>query len=244
MSEGEGEATVTPVAAFGLLEAERERLTLPVLQGLEESGQRVSCRAGCAACCRQLVVVSPMEALALAEQVRRTEPALRRKVEEGHRRHAQALARRPALVRLLGRFRAAGGYLEAEEGDVLEKSYWAEQLDCPFLINHRCAVYAARPFACREHLALSPPERCATDPDTVETAPTRFQFRAAASAIGERAFQAEDRLIPIYEALRYAEAHPELRRHTAPAAQVQALLQAVVQRIQRFWATLNVRETR
>lgn len=239
MSDVGKEESVTPAAAFGLLEAERERLTLPVLQELEQTGQRVSCRAGCSACCRQLVVVSPVEALALSEHVRRLEPATRRKIEEGHRRHAQALARRPALVRLLGRFRAAGGYLDAPEADALEKAYWAEQIACPFLIHDRCAVYPARPFACREHLALSPPERCAADPDSVATAPTRFQFRAVASAVGERAFGAEDRLIPVYEALRYAEAHAEMRRRTAPAESVRALLQAAVQRIRRFLATVN-----
>src|SRR5688500_6980492 len=110
----EGEA-VTPAGAFALLEAERERLTLPVLQDLEQSGRHLSCRVGCSACCRQFVVVSPVEAVAIAEHVRRLEPAARRKVEEGHRRHAQALARQPALMRRLGRFRGAGGYLEAEE---------------------------------------------------------------------------------------------------------------------------------
>ena len=73
------EPTVTPDAAFALMEAERERLTLPVLQQVEQAGERVSCRAGCSACCRQLVVVSPLEAVAIAEHVRRLDPAARRR---------------------------------------------------------------------------------------------------------------------------------------------------------------------
>src|SRR5205085_130463 len=123
----------TAAEAFGLLEEARERLTLPVLQDLERAGQTISCRAGCSACCRQLVVVSPLEAIAIGEHVRRLPPATRRKLEEAHRRHAQTISRRPALARQLGRFRAAAGYLETGEADTLEKAYWAEQLPCPFL---------------------------------------------------------------------------------------------------------------
>jgi Fe-S-cluster containining protein len=237
-ASGEPEA-VTAAGAVGLLEGERERLTLPVLQEVERAGQRVSCRAGCSACCRQFVVVSPLEAVAIAEHVRRLEPGARRKLEEGHRRHAQALSRYPALARMLGRFRAAAGYLDAEEGDVLEKEYWGRQIACPFLVNDRCDIYAARPFACREHLALTPPELCAKDPDAVQTAPTRFEFRAVASMVGERAFRAEDRLIPVFEALRYAEARPDLRCRTAPAASILALVHSAMQRIRRFWKTIE-----
>jgi Fe-S-cluster containining protein len=230
--------TFTPVETFGLLEREREQLTLPVLEELERAGHRVSCRAGCGACCRQLVVLSPLEALAIREHVRGLAPAARCRLEEGHRRHSRELSRRPALVRLLSRFRAAAGYLEPAEADMLEKSYWAAQIACPFLVNDRCGIYPARPFGCREHLALSPPERCASDPDTVHTAPTRFQLRAVASVVGEQAFQTEDRLIPIHEALRYAEEHADVGRRTASAAAVHQFVQAAVRRARRFWQAL------
>ena len=72
---------------------------------------------------------------------------------------------------------------------------------------------------------------------------TRFEFRAVSAAVGERAFRMEDRLIPVYEALRYAESHAELRRRTAAAAAVRALLHAAVQRIRQFWAAVAGRVT-
>jgi hypothetical protein len=57
MSGASESDTVTPATTFDLLEAERERLTLPVLQEIERSGAQISCRTGCSACCYHFVVV-------------------------------------------------------------------------------------------------------------------------------------------------------------------------------------------
>jgi Fe-S-cluster containining protein len=205
---------------------------------LQEKGEAVSCRAGCAACCRQFVVVSPMEAAAIARHVQSAERAQRRRWEEAHARHARELSRRPSLMRRIQAFRTARGYLSPEEGDALEREYWAAQLPCPFLEKERCTIYAARPFACREHFVLTPPELCAGDPDAVRTPPTRFEFRAIAGQVGEQCFGLEDRLVPLFEALSFAESQPSASRRMAPVALIHRALDMALARVLAWRSSL------
>jgi Fe-S-cluster containining protein len=212
--------------------AERQQgLIEKELTVLQAAGSEVSCRAGCAACCRQFVVVSPLEALAIQQHAQGADRAQRRRWEKAHARHAEALARRPSLLRRLQAFQAAGGYLTPADGDALEREYWSAQLPCPFLENERCTIYPARPFACREHFALTPAELCARDPDAVQTPPTRFEFRAIAGVVGEQCFGLEDRLVPLFDALRYAEEHSEASSSQAPQADVARVMEAALARV-------------
>jgi Fe-S-cluster containining protein len=214
----------------GLIEKE-----LTVLQA---AGSEVSCRAGCAACCRQFVVVSPLEALVIGEHVQATDRAQRRRWERAHERHQGALSRRPSLLRRLQVFRAARGYLSPEEGDALEREYWSAQLPCPFLENERCTIYPARPFACREHFALTPAELCARDLDAVRTPPTRFEFRAIAGVVGEQCFDLEDRLVPLFEALTYVDEQPYCPERQAPLSAVARVMEAALARV-LAWRRMN-----
>jgi Fe-S-cluster containining protein len=198
---------------------------------LQEGGGAVSCRAGCAACCRQFVVVSPLEALAVERHVRSASPAQRRRWEAAHARHRAALARQTSVMRRLAAFRAARGYLPPEEGDTLEQEYWAAQIPCPFLEKERCTIYPVRPFACREHFALTPAERCAQDLDAVHTPPTRFEFRAIAGQVGEQCFGLEDQLVPLFEAVSFAAQQQEACRRTAPVASVSRLVETFLARV-------------
>src|SRR5947209_20542516 len=86
---------------------------------LQEAGSGVSCRAGCAACCRQLVVVSPLEALAIQRHVQSADRAQQRRWEAARARHSSSLSQRPPLMRRLQAFRAARGYLSPDEADAL-----------------------------------------------------------------------------------------------------------------------------
>jgi Fe-S-cluster containining protein len=229
--DSENPAALGVVDAAELLARRQGELIQRELTVLQQSGGAVSCRAGCAACCRQLVVVSPLEALAIERHVRTADRVQRRRWDEAHARHSQALSRRPSLMRRLQAFRAARGYLSPEEGDALEREYRAAQLPCPFLEKERCTIYPARPFACREHFVLTPPELCARDPDAVRMPPTRFEFRAIASQVAEQCLGLEDRLVPLYEALTYAAQQQNASRRTAPTALVTRVLEAALARV-------------
>src|SRR5579872_3103790 len=88
--------------------------TAVVVDDARRRGKEISCRAGCGACCRQLVVISLVEAAALAELVANL-PAERRAVIRG--RFADAL-RRLDDADLLTRDDPAGARtLQVPEGD-------------------------------------------------------------------------------------------------------------------------------
>ena len=124
-------------------------------QQVAAEGKSVSCCAGCGACCRQLVPITPVEAHRLREVVEALpEP-----------RRSQILERfEDALHRL-----AEAGLLEIlqhpekwlEEGYVaLGLRYFQQGIPCPFLEEESCSIYLDRPLSCREYLVTSPAENC------------------------------------------------------------------------------------
>ncbi len=96
------------------------------------------CKKGCAACCHQHTVCSPLEAILVAQALR------------GHAR-AAALWQRVAVQ--AERVRQSLGYAERH----------ARQVACPLLDEdtRTCAAYGARPTACRQVLVVSDPALCA-----------------------------------------------------------------------------------
>lgn len=137
---------------------------LPILNGLsslfatrateraEAEGREISCRAGCGACCRQLVPVAPAEARALARLVEAM-PEPRR--EQVRRRFDAALD----VLEPLGLMQR----LDENPGErqVVAREYYEAGVPCPFLEDEACSIHADRPLVCREYLVTSPPDLCA-----------------------------------------------------------------------------------
>lgn len=119
------------------------------------AGARISCRARCGACCRQVVPLTATEARTIPAVIdaipepRRTAVrerfvAARRRLDEGGLLdEVLALADEPRADRI--RFALA---------------YFALGIPCPFLEDESCSIYADRPFACREFLVTSPAQEC------------------------------------------------------------------------------------
>ena len=139
---------------------------LPILRGLsslfsargavrsEAAGRPISCRAGCGACCRQLVPLSPSEAGALARLVDAL-PEPRRGQIRG--RFEEALQKLDAAG-LLGRM----GTRTPAERTELGRAYFRQGIACPFLEDESCSIHPDRPMARREYLVTSPAENCRT----------------------------------------------------------------------------------
>lgn len=98
---------------------------------------RVSCKAGCAACCSYPVYVSILEGMLLYRHL----------TEKGHWT--------PAL-------RAKLQAHDKKTYDLSSEVWVLLDLACPLLDkNKRCIGYAARPFSCRTLYALTPASFCA-----------------------------------------------------------------------------------
>jgi Fe-S-cluster containining protein len=141
---------------------------LPIIQSLDgaiigmaekqaaESGLAISCKAGCGACCRQMVPLSIFEAQALSEWIR-TLPEERQQELQG-RFHRVLLALRESGM--LKRLVEEDWFANNDSSLLMAIEYFRQGLACPFLENESCSIHPIRPLACREYLVTSPPENC------------------------------------------------------------------------------------
>jgi Fe-S-cluster containining protein len=124
-----------------------------------ETGNAISCRMGCAACCRMLVPLSPPEAFALQEYVEQLpqdrQTVLRRNIEQSK----ATLAAHGILDRLQA-VADATTPIPDDELEPINRAYYALRHPCPFLDQEICSIYEARPAACRELLVTSPAQLC------------------------------------------------------------------------------------
>jgi len=151
---------------------------LPVIQSIDDSfiagitsqlsqaGRKVSCKAGCGACCRQMVPISIFEAEALADWIR-TLPKPRQ-LELSNRFH-QALLKLSAAG-LIDRLVNEDWLAETEAARQLALDYLYQRTPCPFLEDESCSIHPFRPLICREYLVTSPAEHC-FDPATMKAEP-------------------------------------------------------------------------
>lgn len=190
----------------------KQRRMLPILQqitnsfieiGLSEmdEGEEVSCRAGCGACCRQVVPIAESEAYNLAELVRQMPDERRREVE---RRFAEGIRH----FQENNWFEKFDGYpkMSHEEKQQLALEYLVEGVACPFLENESCSIHPDRPLSCREYLVTSPPENCSS-PSGENIRQVHFKARPSIALLEmETTAHMKDALfVPMIAALDYAE---------------------------------------
>ncbi|MDB5171879.1 MAG: hypothetical protein JWN51_652 [Phycisphaerales bacterium] len=145
---------VRPAELLPVYRSISAQLMAVAVKDVEDAGFKVSCRAGCGACCRQLVPISPIEARELVKVIDRMPEPRRTEMRRRFSVVRQALQGAGLLERLLDP-------RHSREGRVLSEQYWRLRLPCPFLENESCSIYPDRPIACREYLVVSPAEHCA-----------------------------------------------------------------------------------
>jgi Fe-S-cluster containining protein len=145
---------VRPAELLPVYRSISEQLMAVAVQDVERAGFKVSCKAGCGACCRQLVPISPIEARELVKVIDRMPEPRRMEVRRRFSVARHALQDAGLLDRL-------ADPRHAREGRALSEEYWRLRLPCPFLESESCSIYPDRPIACREYLVVSPAEHCA-----------------------------------------------------------------------------------
>lgn len=182
---GDGQIKATAVVPAG-----QTNLTqiLPVIQSLEDSliegvatqmaeaGRTISCKAGCGACCRQMVPLSIFEAEALSAWIR-TLPEARQQVLAG--RFHQALLKLAASG-LIDRMVNEDWLAVTASAHKLALEYLYQRIACPFLEDESCSIHPIRPLVCREYLVTSAPEHC-IDPSTLQSLPVRLPLHFSRS---------------------------------------------------------------
>ncbi len=196
-----------------------------------EAGQTVSCRMGCAACCRMLVPLSAPEAFALREYVAQL-PTDRRTLVLTRLSDTKDRLSQTGLWERLHDLAEAPTPLPDEELDPINRAYYSLRIPCPYLENEMCSIYEARPAACRELLVTSPAELCQ---DMVQNAvtplPVSMRIGSILGLVWGTLTSSPPRLIPLPMALEWAERHDEESRLTWPGA---SLLDQVLDNMWRF----------
>jgi Fe-S-cluster containining protein len=196
-----------------------------------EAGKTLSCRKGCAACCRMMVPLSAPEAFALREYVRSLP-------DERQQRISTRLARAKSLLLAQGLWRRLlelGETTGAPDDDELEpvnRDYYALRMPCPFLEDEVCSIYEERPAACRELLVTSPADWCqdlVNNP--VEQVPVPVRIGSALGLLWGELTQTPARLIPLPVALDWADRHQRENQSTWQGTQ---LLDQALDTIWRF----------
>jgi Fe-S-cluster containining protein len=172
-----------------------------------ETGRQVSCRKGCAACCRMLVPVSAPEAFAL-KSVIDSLPEERRKTLLDKLGAARARLEETGLLARLTALADARESFSDEEMEPLNRDYYALRMPCPFLENEMCSIYEDRPGACRELLVTTPADLCddlINNP--VRPLPAPLRAGTVLALLWSNLKKTPPTLIPLPMALDWAEAH-------------------------------------
>ncbi|MGO9097705.1 MAG: YkgJ family cysteine cluster protein [Bryobacteraceae bacterium] len=165
----------------------------------ESDGQKISCREGCGACCRQIVPIAEAEAVYTAELVGALPPPRQAHVRE---RFQEALA---ALgEEFVERLRDTSKYKELAQRRQLGEEYFAHGVPCPFLEDERCSIHEHRPMRCREYLVTSPPENCRKpSPETVRPVDVPLQLSRILFCFADGLGNQSTRWLPLVLALEF-----------------------------------------
>lgn len=201
------------------------------IRQVTEAGQTISCRKGCAACCRMLVPLSAPEAFALREYVGQL-PTDRHTLLLNRLGDTKDQLKRAGLWDRLNDIAEAAMAVPDQELDPINRAYYALRMPCPYLENELCSIYEARPAACRELLVTSPAELCQDLVQNLVTPlPVSMRIGSILGVVWGTLTSSPPRLIPLPMALEWAARHEEESRRTWPGS---SLLDQVLDNMWRF----------
>jgi Fe-S-cluster containining protein len=177
-----------------------------VAEAVEASGERISCKAGCGACCRQLVPISEVEARRIRDLVESLPEPRRSQIRQRFAEARRKLEAAGLLAPLLHPER-----IKNADRLPLGLNYFHQQIPCPFLENESCSIHPDRPIACREYLVTSPAEHCANpSAETVRCVKMPRSIWALLARFDPVDPSAELlRWVPLIVAPEWADAHPD-----------------------------------
>lgn len=198
-----------------------------------ETGQTISCRMGCAACCRMLVPLSAPEAFALHDYLSQL-PADQRDRVTSRINETTARLSQEGLLDPLREVADSPDALPDDALDPINRAYYALRIPCPFLENEICSIYEARPAACRELLVTSPAELCQDlVKNPVTPLPVSVRIGTVLGLLWAALTNSPPRLIPLPIAMEWAERHRDEATRTWRGTD---LLDQLLDKLWRFLA--------
>ncbi len=202
-----------------------DQATVIAIRQARQAGQAISCRKGCAACCKYLIPLSVPELLCFEREYPLHRNQLGPSLDE---RFHQAMVR----IVEAGQPEPTDDYSDDDSDEKADENsedaaahvgrwYDSLQLNCPFLANGVCTIYQARPIACRQHLVVSAPESCeGFQPQRGHALPTHLAVCETLTELATEFGQmpAESVMLPL--APLWLEQNVHLAERTWPAEQL------------------------
>ncbi len=184
------------------------------LDRVRREGKRISCAAGCCACCYQLVPLSAAEVFYLVEKLMSL-PVDERKI---FLERFDANEKRLASAKLLAVIGALGN---TSDNNAAALDYFKLGLSCPFLENQTCSIHAWRPIACREYNVTSPAQCCA-DPFhlKIETVRLHRRMSEALSRLCSQMADLPPGMVPLPLLFDYFETYKDASQQTWPGIEL------------------------
>lgn len=169
----------------------------------EDKGDKISCCAGCGACCRQYVPITELEAQRLRDMVNDM-PEPRRSEIRARFAAAKSRLQEAGIVEKLGNIAKTSKAERVELG----LDYFKLGIACPFLEEESCSIHPDRPISCREYLVTSPAENCAQPTeDTIECVEMSAKVSNVVAKLDAHERKKPLRWVPLTLALEWAETH-------------------------------------
>lgn len=197
----------------------KPRRMLPVLQKITNKfvetavdafvgeNEKISCQAGCGACCYQPIPLAEFESYQLAEVVEELPESRRAAVKQ---RFAEALEKLKQID-WFNRLEAVLNQPDSkEEVRKLALEYFAEKIPCPFLEQESCTIYLHRPLACREYLVTSPAENCqAPTPENIKQVDLKFKVSEVVRSLWKTENLPNTNFVTMIYALEWTKKHSD-----------------------------------
>lgn len=173
---------------------------------VEADGKKISCKAGCGACCRQPVPLAEVEAFELAELVENMPEPRRSVIRERFEKAFAHFAEKGWFAKLDG-----VAQLDRDLRHEVAVEYFIDQIACPFLEDESCSIHENRPIACREYLVTSAAEHCSSPTaETIKMVPIPAKPSVALCSISQSNTKGSSiRFVPLITALEIARQHEE-----------------------------------
>jgi Fe-S-cluster containining protein len=190
-------------------------LVAQAAQREQKEGRRVSCRAGCGTCCRQMVAISPPEAFYLMDMLDSLEPASRVGVMQRIEHIVSELERQQMIDELMNPEYSDDAILP------IARKYFLLGMPCPFLVDESCSIHPHRPVVCREYNVTSRAELC-VDPvvNDITKVPMPIPLTVPLARLTAALAGTPPRLIPIPLVPRWITQHQDLRQRHWPGLEL------------------------
>jgi Fe-S-cluster containining protein len=183
------------------------------VRAVESRGRRISCKAGCGACCRQPVPLSEIEIYQIAELVASMPEPRRSDIIE----RFEAANAHFESIDWFGRLKACAAKVPTHDRDEVTREFMALALEyfhagvaCPFLENESCSIHQDRPLACREYMVTSPALNCSDPrPDNIDRLELLIKPSEALRSVARTTNFLDLGALTLVRALKYAAEYPE-----------------------------------